>query len=56
MITGAEPIGNYAVRLKFSDGHSTGIFTWTYLEKLGREMKDLWAAYEQKLQDAGLSR
>lgn len=56
MITGAEPIGNYAVRLKFSDGHSTGIFTWTYLEKLGREAENLWAAYEAKLKEAGLRR
>jgi DUF971 family protein len=56
MITGAEPIGNYAIRLKFSDGHSTGIFTWTYLEKLGREAENLWAAYETKLKEAGLRR
>jgi DUF971 family protein len=56
MITGAEPVGNYAIRLKFSDGHSTGIFTWTYLEKLGRESNELWVAYEHKLKEAGLSR
>jgi DUF971 family protein len=55
-IAGAEPVGNYAIRLKFSDGHSTGIFTWPYLEKLGRESLKLWADYEEKLQNAGLSR
>lgn len=55
-ITSAEPVGNYAIRLKFSDGHATGIFTWSYLEKLGRENVEIWAAYEEKLRDAGLSR
>ena len=55
-ITGAEPIGNYAIRLKFSDGHSTGIFTWSYLEKLGHENREIWAAYEEKLKKADLSR
>jgi DUF971 family protein len=55
-ITGAEPVGNYAIRLKFSDGHSTGIFTWPYLEKLGHEGTEIWAAYEEKLKAAGLSR
>jgi DUF971 family protein len=55
-ITGAEPIGNYAIRLKFSDGHSTGIFTWSYLEKLGREKLAIWAHYEEKLKKAGRSR
>ena len=55
-IAGAEPVGNYAIRLKFSDGHTTGIFTWPYLAKLGRESAELWAAYEEKLRAAGLSR
>lgn len=52
----AEAIGNYAVRLIFSDGHSTGIFTWAYLAKLGREGAALMQANEQKLKDAGLTR
>jgi DUF971 family protein len=55
-ITKAEPVGNYAVRLMFSDGHSTGIFTWGYLEKLGREGDELLAAYVAKLEAAGLRR
>ncbi len=55
-ILGVEPIGNYAVRLKFSDGHTTGIFTWPYLEKLGREGAEMWATYEEKLRAAGQSR
>jgi DUF971 family protein len=48
-ITKAEPIGTYAVRLIFSDGHSTGLFTWNYLAKLGRDFKTIWPAYEAKL-------
>ena len=55
-ITNLEPVGTYAIRLIFSDGHSTGIFTWDYLEKLGRQSNQLWQAYLNKLQTAGLSR
>ena len=55
-ITGIEPVGNYAARLKFSDGHSTGLYTWTYLEKLGQEYHDLWDAYLAKLKEEGRSR
>ena len=55
-ITNLEPVGTYAIRLIFSDGHSTGIFTWDYLEKLGRQSDQLWQAYLDKLQTAGHSR
>jgi DUF971 family protein len=48
-ITKAEPIGTYAVRLIFSDGHSTGLFTWNYFATLGRDYDAIWAAYEAKL-------
>ncbi len=48
-ISKAEPVGTYAVRLIFSDGHSTGLFTWAYLAKLGREHDVIWQAYEAKL-------
>lgn len=51
-----EPVGTYAVRIIFSDGHSTGIFTWTYLAELGREHKETWAAYLGKLAAAAMSR
>src|SRR5918997_6801601 len=40
-----EPVGNYAVRIVFDDGHSTGIFAWPYLLKLGREQDRIWSAY-----------
>jgi DUF971 family protein len=48
-ISKAEPVGSYAIRLIFSDGHSTGLFTWNYLAKLGREHEEIWKAYEAKL-------
>ena len=48
-INKAEPVGTYAVRLIFSDGHSTGLFTWPYLAKLGRDHSEIWSAYEAKL-------
>lgn len=48
-ITRAEPIGSYAVRLIFSDTHSTGLYTWNYLAKLGKDETTNWQAYEAKL-------
>lgn len=51
-----EPVGNYAVRLTFDDMHNTGIFSWDYLLKLGREGDTLFAEYESELQAKGLSR
>ncbi len=55
-ITRIEPTGNYAIRLIFSDGHETGIFSWDYLHRLGREHAQRWAAYEKRLAEAGTSR
>jgi DUF971 family protein len=55
-ISRVEAVGNYAVRIVFSDGHSSGIFTWTYLAKLGLEGAEIFAAYEAKLKAAGLAR
>ena len=51
-----EPIGSYAVKLVFSDGHSTGLYTWDYLAKLGRNQKTIWQTYEAKLISQGKSR
>lgn len=51
-----EPIGTYAVRIVFDDGHSTGLYTWPYLLKLGREQDDVWQAYLDKLTAAGFTR
>ena len=51
-----EPVGNYAVKPTFSDGHDTGLFTWEYLYFLGAQEQELWADYEKRLQAAGLQR
>lgn len=51
-----EPIGNYAVKLFFDDMHDTGIYSWDYLLKLGREHDDIWGAYLAELEQKGLSR
>ena len=55
-IAGAEPVGNYAIRLKFSDGHSSGLYTWVYLDELGRRQAEVWGKYLGKVKAAGLSR
>jgi DUF971 family protein len=55
-IIGVEPVGNYAVRLVFDDLHSTGIYTWDYLLRLGRDQERLWAGYLEELAQKGLSR
>lgn len=51
-----EPIGTYAVRIVFDDGHSTGLYTWPYLLNLGREREAIWGSYLEKLAAAGFSR
>ena len=51
-----EPVGNYAVKLEFDDGHSTGIFSWDYLVSIGRDKKKLWEDYLLRLQQAGKTR
>lgn len=50
------PVGNYAARVKFDDGHDTGIFTWRYLYKLGTEKDVLWAEHLKELEEKGLTR
>ena len=51
-----EPIGNYAVKPVFSDGHDTGIFSWDYLHFLGSEQDRLWRDYTGRLQASGATR
>ena len=51
-----QPVGNYAIQPSFSDGHSSGIYTWAYLYELGRDQDALWRAYEQRLAEAGIER
>lgn len=51
-----EPVGSYAVRIVFDDMHDTGLYTWDYLHKLGRERETIWADYLARLEEKGLSR
>jgi DUF971 family protein len=55
-IVRVEPVGNYAVRLVFDDGHDTGIYSWTYLHTLGHEKDERWQGYLDELAAKGLSR
>ena len=50
------PVGNYAVKIVFDDGHDTGLFTWSYLALLGREKDKRWAQYLKELEAKGLDR
>jgi DUF971 family protein len=47
-IRAVEPVGQYAVKLVFDDGHDTGLYTWKYLHELGRERAVRWARYEER--------
>lgn len=55
-ISRIEPVGNYAVRIIFDDGHDTGIFTWDYFHRLGHEQDAMWQGYIDELAAKGLSR
>ena len=55
-VTSVEPIGLYAVRLIFDDGHNTGIYTWKHLYELGIEQTEKWREYLNQLQVAGYDR
>jgi DUF971 family protein len=55
-ITAVEPVGNYAVRLIFSDGHSTGLYGWRFLAELGRRHDEIWGEYLARLAEQNLSR
>jgi DUF971 family protein len=49
-----EPVGSYAVRLVFDDGHDTGLYTWAYLHELGRERAAKWRKYLDRLAELGI--
>lgn len=55
-ITDIAPVGNYAIKLTFSDGHDTGLYSWDYLYELGRNYEALWLEYLGKLSAAGIKR
>ena len=55
-ITALEPVGHYAIRPTFSDGHDSGIYSWDYLYDLGVRQEELWQRYLAGLEAAGASR
>ena len=55
-IRALEPVGHYALRITFDDGHDTGLYSWDYLRKLALDHDTLWADYLQRLTAKGLSR
>lgn len=56
VIKSVEPVGHYAVRLIFDDGHDSGLYTWGYLYELGRDMDSNWRSYLDRLAAAGYAR
>jgi DUF971 family protein len=56
VITALEPVGNYAVRPEFSDGHNSGLYSWDYLYWLGTRQEALWEDYLKRLEAAGFTR
>ena len=55
-ITDVEPVGNYAVKISFSDGHNSGLYSWDVLHTLGGQQDALWQDYLKQLDAAGASR
>ncbi len=56
MLLNLEPVGNYALKLTFDDGHDSGLFSWQYLRELGENRDALWRRYLERLEEAGASR
>lgn len=55
-ISAIEPVGNYAVKLVFTDGHDTGLYSWDYLYEMARNYEAMWQDYIAKLEMAGHKR
>lgn len=55
-IRAVEPVGHYAVRLVFDDGHDTGLYTWRYLQELGRDQAAIWMRYQERKAQASQGR
>jgi DUF971 family protein len=55
-LVSVDPIGHYAVRLVFDDGHDTGLYTWKYLYELGEQQAENWRSYLDRLKSAGYAR
>ena len=56
LIKAIEPIGNYAVRIVFDDGHDTGLYSWEYLLEMGETYAERWQDYLDELKEKGLER
>lgn len=55
-ISRIEPVGRYAVKLVFDDGHDSGLYSWDYLHELGSRQEEYWQQYLERLEQAGQSR
>ena len=55
-INNIEPVGNYAIKIFFSDGHDTGLYSWQYLHMLAKNYQELWTEYIGKLDASGIQR
>ncbi len=55
-ITAIDPVGHYAIVLKFDDGHDTGVYSWKHLYQIGKNRDFLWERYIRELEEQGLSR
>lgn len=56
VVSNIEPVGQYALKITFSDGHDSGLYDWDYLYKLAHEYDTMWAEYIRKIEAAGVSR
>jgi len=54
-IRAVEPVGNYAIKLVFDDGHDTGLYSWSYLRELGAQREEKWQQYLTRLKDLGIA-
>jgi len=55
-IAAIEPVGTYAIKFTFSDGHDTGLYSWDHLYEIGRNQEALWKRYLERMREAGASR
>ena len=55
-VLGVEPVGSYAMKIEFDDGHDSGLYTWEYLRQLGENQDVLWPDYLHRIKEAGASR
>jgi len=54
-ILSVEPVGNYAIKLVFDDGHDTGLYSWSYLRELGSQREEKWQQYLSRLKELGIA-